>query len=249
MRLGPYLRNIREQKGITLREMEERSLIRRDIIQIIESGRFEELPDNSHTKHLVRAYCDALQLDSDEIINRYGDEIPSKEKVYKERKENKVNKDLQYLKKTIYAFLIIVAILFIIWLVLLQIGSQGDYFRESKIYDQVETDTSHNEETFSIKLNKVEDKTAHYDVKTADDIKITLKGDGTLVNITDDEDHTYANEAVEDDTFLIDNAASQVFVAIEDNSKLSVFVNDVKLEEDEVQKEGTLFYQFNIERD
>src|SRR5699024_11574290 len=67
------------------------------------------------------------------------------------------------LKKTIYAFLIIVAILFIIWLVLLQIGSQGDYFRESKIYDQVETDTSHNEETFNIKLNKVEDKTAHYD--------------------------------------------------------------------------------------
>src|SRR5699024_5425730 len=162
MRLGPYLRNIREQKGITLREMEERSLISRDIIQIIESGRFEELPDNSHTKHLVRAYGDALQLDSDELINRYGDEIPYKEKVYKERKENKVNKDLQYLKKTIYAFLIIVAILFIIWLVLLQIASQGDYFRESKIYDQVETDTSHNEETFNIKLNKVEDRSEEH---------------------------------------------------------------------------------------
>ncbi|OFO50915.1 RodZ family helix-turn-helix domain-containing protein [Nosocomiicoccus sp. HMSC059G07] len=249
MSLGPYLRNVREQKGITLSEIEARTNIRRDIIQTIERGDYHALPDSSHTKYLIRTYADALQLNSDDLFERYGDEIPTKEAVYKERKENKVDKDMLYLKKTIYTFLIVIGVLFVLWLVLLQVGGQGDYFRKSPVYDEVEVSPREESGTFNVTLERVEDNTAFYTINTSNDINVTFKGDGSTVNMTDDNNNTYVNETINDETYLIQSDASELFIAVEDNDKLSIFVNDVELEDDEVQNDGTLFYHFTIERE
>ncbi len=61
MKLGAYLKNKREQSGITLKEMQEKSGLRKDIIRTIEAGDLKALPeydiDETEMKRKQRKRC------------------------------------------------------------------------------------------------------------------------------------------------------------------------------------------------
>lgn len=134
MKLGTYLQNKREKSGITLKEMERGSGIKRSVLQIIEAGDLTLLPEPKHTRFLIRKYADFLNLDAEQLLERFQDEIPDS-KTDNQKRNQKSNQDLQYLKKVLIGFIMMILVLFAVWLVLLQIGSQGDIFETKRIYE------------------------------------------------------------------------------------------------------------------
>lgn len=134
MKLGTYLQNKREKSGITLKEMERGSGIKRSVIQIIEAGDLSQLPEPKHARFLIRKYADFLNLDAEQIQERFDDEIPGV-KTGSQKRNQKSNQDFQYLKKVLLGFVTMIAVLFIVWLVLLQIGSEGEIFETKRVYE------------------------------------------------------------------------------------------------------------------
>ncbi|HBV23311.1 MAG TPA: hypothetical protein DEB42_05935 [Jeotgalicoccus sp.] len=142
MKLGTYLQNKREKSGITLKEMERGSGIKRSVIQIIEAGDLTQLPEPKHARFLIRKYADFLNMDAEQTMERFEDEIPAAASGSQKRIQ-KSNQDFQYLKKVLLGFITMIVVLFAVWLVLLQIGSQGEIFETKRIYETSEevTDT------------------------------------------------------------------------------------------------------------
>lgn len=134
MKLGTYLQNKREKSGITLKEMEHGSGIKRSVIQIIEAGDLSRLPEPKHSRFLIRKYADFLNLDAEQIEERFRDELPETEPG-KQKRNQKSNQDFQYLKKMLLGFITMIVVLFVVWLVLLQIGSQGEIFETKRVYE------------------------------------------------------------------------------------------------------------------
>lgn len=147
MKLGTYLQNKREKSGITLKEMERGSGIKRSVIQIIEAGDLTQLPEPKHARFLIRKYADFLNMDAEQTLERFEDEIPAAASGSQKRIQ-KSNQDFQYLKKVLLGFITMIVVLFAVWLVLLQIGSQGDIFETKRVYESAEevTDTVEEDE-------------------------------------------------------------------------------------------------------
>ena len=140
MKLGTYLQNKREKSGITLKEMERGSGIKRSVIQIIEAGDLTQLPEPKHARFLIRKYADFLNMDAEQTLERFEDEIPDAG-TGSQKRNQKSNQDFQYLKKVLLGFITMIVVLFAVWLVLLQIGSQGDIFETKRVYETDEAVT------------------------------------------------------------------------------------------------------------
>jgi len=69
--LGPYLRSAREAKGIDLREAAQQTRISINFLKAIEEEDFAKLPGVVFVKGFLKSYARFLQLDEDEVMNRY----------------------------------------------------------------------------------------------------------------------------------------------------------------------------------
>ncbi len=69
--LGPYLRSAREAKGIDLREAAQQTRIHINFLKAIEEEDFVKLPGPVFVKGFLKSYARFLQLDEDEVMDRY----------------------------------------------------------------------------------------------------------------------------------------------------------------------------------
>ena len=91
--IGELLKNEREQKGLTLKDVERETSIRSAYIDAIEREDFGALPGEVYARGFVRNYANFLRLDSDEVVSQFRidynqvvrgvapDEVPSKSSV------------------------------------------------------------------------------------------------------------------------------------------------------------------------
>ena len=81
---GAYLRNVREQKGITLEKASQDSKIVRTLLKAIEEDNYKELPPPVYLKGMIKKYAHYLHLDEERILDFYqksnGRKISSGEK-------------------------------------------------------------------------------------------------------------------------------------------------------------------------
>ncbi len=70
-RLGDYLRQQREAKGISLDDLAARTRIRVHYLQAIEAGDWGLLPGEAYARAFVRSYARCLQLDEADVLVRY----------------------------------------------------------------------------------------------------------------------------------------------------------------------------------
>ena len=88
VRIGQLLREAREMKGISLDEVSQTLFIRKRVIEAIEAGDWDHLPDPVYVKGYVRQY--ALFLDILDILVREmasdGVESPGPESGHKRKK-------------------------------------------------------------------------------------------------------------------------------------------------------------------
>jgi len=69
--LGSYLKNQRESKKISLREVAKNTRVREHILKAIEEDRYELLPPYTYVKGFLSAYAKYLKLDESEVLLRY----------------------------------------------------------------------------------------------------------------------------------------------------------------------------------
>ena len=85
--LGSYLKNQRESKKISLREVAKNTRVREYILKAIEEDRRDLLPPPTYVKGFLLAYAKYLNLDRNEILLRYEGGLkgePVKREVVKE---------------------------------------------------------------------------------------------------------------------------------------------------------------------
>lgn len=137
--IGEYLQKKRESQSVTLKRMQEKSGLRKDIILKIEKNEFTSLPSPEHARFLVRQYTEALDLNGSALIEKHADEFPSTN-MYSSHITEAENADMKYFRTVLLSFVLMIVVLFIIWIILLQIGSQADIFEHRAIYDTAVTE-------------------------------------------------------------------------------------------------------------
>lgn len=276
MKLGTYLQNKREKSGITLKEMERGSGIKRSVIQIIEAGDLTQLPEPKHARFLIRKYADFLNMDAEQTMERFEDEIPAAASGSQKRIQ-KSNQDFQYLKKVLLGFITMIVVLFAVWLVLLQIGSQGEIFETKRIYETSEevTDTVEEEEapeeeetaesegeetaetaeetpepTAEVNFVNREGNTLIYNVTAPEELTLELSGDeSSWVSLTDNLENNYLYEESDGGTFNIDPQATVVNLALGNSTSFDILLNGVGIDNSQRGNTVTVYYQFNITRE
>lgn len=273
MKLGTYLQNKREKSGITLKEMERGSGIKRSVLQIIEAGDLTLLPESKHTRFLIRKYADFLNLDAEQLLERFQDEIPDT-RTDNQKRNQKSNQDLQYLKKVLFGFITMILVLFAVWLVLLQIGSEGDIFETKRIYetenevtdltaDKEEEETPEEspaeeeaeeeaaeEPEASVNFVNREGNTLVYNVTAPEELTLELSGnESSWVSLTDDLDNNYLYEESDGGTFDIDPEATVVNLALGNSTSFDISLNGTSVDNSQRGDTVTVYYQFNITRE
>ena len=69
--LGPYLRGLREAKGMSLDDIARSTRVGRRHLEALESDTFGELPAPVFVKGFIRAYCEFLDCSSEEALGLY----------------------------------------------------------------------------------------------------------------------------------------------------------------------------------
>jgi cytoskeletal protein RodZ len=69
--LGKYLKNQRESKKISLREVANNTRVRENLLKAIEEDQYHLLPTATYVKGFLLAYAKYLKLDSNEVLLRY----------------------------------------------------------------------------------------------------------------------------------------------------------------------------------
>jgi cytoskeleton protein RodZ len=71
--LGPYLRHLREERGLSIEEMARVTRVAPRYLEALEREDFTALPASVFTKGYIRAYCQALSVPVDEALARYAE--------------------------------------------------------------------------------------------------------------------------------------------------------------------------------
>ncbi|MFZ1395291.1 MAG: helix-turn-helix domain-containing protein, partial [Candidatus Promineifilaceae bacterium] len=69
--LGHILREARETKGYTLREVQDKTRINSRFLEALEMGDFDRLPTPTHVRGFLRNYARFLGLEPEPLLERY----------------------------------------------------------------------------------------------------------------------------------------------------------------------------------
>lgn len=276
MKLGAYLRDKREKGGITLKEMQEKSGIRKSIIKIIEADDFNNLPDRNHVYFLLEKYSRVLDLDPDDLFARFSDQLPEENEQSKKRQQNE-NEDFNYMKKVLMSFGAMIAVLFILWLILLQVGSDAELFESKPIYeatafdmdslsdeassvaedteeaevaeDEASEEDEEEQSGSELSYSGTEDNTLFYDISVSDVLVVTLEGDNSWVSLSDDAGNTYVYEEISEGEFEISDEASILYLTLGNASGQEVTVGGETVDSSPADEAITVHYQFTVTRE
>ncbi len=79
--VGPALRTVREQRGLTLEEAARDTRVRREFLEALEEEEFDRLLGDVHVRGCLRTYATYLRLSPDKVVAAYavdaGEAIPT----------------------------------------------------------------------------------------------------------------------------------------------------------------------------
>lgn len=73
-RLGDHLREARESRGLELSDIAGLTQVRREYLEALEEGRYQDLPEDVYTKNFVRLYAQAVGFDLVRALEIYRSE-------------------------------------------------------------------------------------------------------------------------------------------------------------------------------
>lgn len=78
--LGQRLRETREQKQISLEDLQRTTKIQKRYLKAIEEGRFETLPGLFYARAFVKTYAEAVGIDHEQLFDEFKHELPNPQK-------------------------------------------------------------------------------------------------------------------------------------------------------------------------
>lgn len=75
--LGALLKKAREQRSLSLEDIQDLTKIRKRYLEAIEDGNYSVLPGSFYVRAFVKNYAEAVGLDAEEVLRLYNKEIPS----------------------------------------------------------------------------------------------------------------------------------------------------------------------------
>lgn len=75
--LGALLRKAREQRGLSLEDIQDLTKIRKRYLEAIEEGNYAVLPGSFYVRAFVKNYAENVGLDAEEVLRLYQKEIPA----------------------------------------------------------------------------------------------------------------------------------------------------------------------------
>ena len=69
--IGAYLRQVREDYGLSLDEVAARTMIQARLLRAIEEGNLEKLPEPVYIQGFIKLYADALELNGNEFADAF----------------------------------------------------------------------------------------------------------------------------------------------------------------------------------
>lgn len=75
--LGYILRKTRQERKISLDDLQEVTKIRKRYLEAIEEGNYKVLPGSFYVRAFIKSYAEALGLDPNEVLNMYQSTNPS----------------------------------------------------------------------------------------------------------------------------------------------------------------------------
>jgi cytoskeletal protein RodZ len=77
--LGQALKEAREEKGMTLDDIQNLTKIQMRYLIAIEAGDYSKLPGNFYTRAFMKSYAEAVGIDPKELFNEHSHELPKLE--------------------------------------------------------------------------------------------------------------------------------------------------------------------------
>ncbi|MDC3416332.1 helix-turn-helix domain-containing protein [Aquibacillus salsiterrae] len=125
MEIGTRLKEAREQKKLSLEDVQKITKIQTRYLQAIEKGNFDIMPGNFYVRAFIKEYATAVDLDPDQLMDEYKEELPVStedktiqfSRVQRSRKESTSTKSPAIFSflPTVIAILLIVGVAFTIW--------------------------------------------------------------------------------------------------------------------------------------
>ncbi len=75
--LGQLLIKARNEKGLTIDDLQETTKIRKAYLEAIEEGNYKKLPGNFYVRAFIKSYAEAVGLEPDEVLTMYKNVIPA----------------------------------------------------------------------------------------------------------------------------------------------------------------------------
>ncbi|AUM65817.1 DUF4115 domain-containing protein [Brevibacillus laterosporus] len=75
--LGQVLKRAREEKGISLNDIQKMTKIQTRYLEAIERGDFHMLPGHFYARAFIKSYAEAVGLDPNQIVEHYQADLPS----------------------------------------------------------------------------------------------------------------------------------------------------------------------------
>ena len=180
MSVGEYLKTVRIKKNIQIQTVSKELHISFFYLNAIENDEFSKTPGGAFTIGYIRSYANYLNLDSNEIVNKFKTQVTLSE--IPEPIELSKPVEVFYSPIKIISFFIIVSISITFYVLFIdKFNSQPEYAITPNIPEDLETIIEENEVKVALlKLKKDNNKEIIqqadiYNIKTSDDSKKVIK--------------------------------------------------------------------------
>lgn len=169
--LGEQLKRAREEKRVSLDEIQALTKIQKRYLQAIEDGDFDKLPGAFYTKAFIKSYAEAVGLNYEALIQEFGHELPSTSQPEESLPPRRMRPTIISPARSkftsvlsgLLVFFIVIGIFAIIWMV--SIGSNDD----NALDDAKQTDSEQNVVVEQNKNAISDDKNKAEPIKEDDD--------------------------------------------------------------------------------
>ncbi|QYR19711.1 helix-turn-helix domain-containing protein [Paenibacillus sp. sptzw28] len=155
--LGALLRKAREQRGLSLDDIQELTKIRKRYLEAIEEGNYKVLPGSFYVRAFVKNYSESVGLDAEEVLRLYQKEIPSPvpeqvaEPVQRPRRtQSRSSSDAWSrwgFRALMWSFLLLIVVIVYVYAINRPGGSNVDSANQTKMTDQTQAPQTGNGDT------------------------------------------------------------------------------------------------------
>lgn len=119
MPVGKRIKQARQELGLSLEELEEKTKIRKVFLQAIEEENYEQIPGEAYITAFIRGYANQLGLNGQQLVRDYNNILA--ERTLQEKENKKKEQKNNFIKNNSLNFIIILILILVIFVIIYNI--------------------------------------------------------------------------------------------------------------------------------